>query len=185
MSGVAEAPLCEGKDFRWADGEHERSSGVVFKAVLTDLVIPSSVPLARPGCGKPLELPCVGDAGRLALDNHVEAALPVVGASGQGDVRVAGEVARLLLAGAGSEVQRVVEPDGDQRSDVRPAVCADGRDPEDLGVVDRLKRGLPTGGVSSWLAEARVELCAGCRRHGVPSWVGGWRGGLGDDVVQS
>jgi hypothetical protein len=74
-----------------------------------------------------------------------------------------------LLVGACGEVQRVVEPDGDERSDVWPAVCADGRDPEDLGVLDRLKRVLPTGGLRSWLAESGVELCAGCRRQGVPS----------------
>ena len=62
------------------------------KAILTDLVLPSSVPLLRPGCDEPVELRCVGDAGRLALDNHVEAALPVVGARGQRNARIAGEV---------------------------------------------------------------------------------------------
>ena len=116
MSGVAEAALGEGKDFRWAHSEHERCPGVVSKAILTDLVLPSAVPLLRPGRGEPVELLRVGDAGRLALDDHVETALPFVGASGQRDVRVAGEVARLLLVGACGEVQRVVEPDGDERA---------------------------------------------------------------------
>ena len=56
MSGVAEAALCEGKDFRWADGEHERGPDVVSKAILTDLVLPSPVPLLRPGYGEAVEL---------------------------------------------------------------------------------------------------------------------------------
>src|SRR4051812_43952270 len=169
MPGVAEAALGEGKDSCWVDGVHECGPDVVSKAILTDLVLPSAVPLLRPGCGQPVELLCVGDAGRLALDNHVEAALPVVGPSGQRDARVAGEVERLLLVLARGEVQRVVEPDGDERSDVGPAVCADGRDPEDLGLLDRLERVLPTGGLCCWIADAGVELCAGCRHHGLLS----------------
>src|SRR5690348_4173829 len=115
MSGVAEAALGEGEDFRWVDGEHERVPDVVSKAILSDLVLPSPVPLLCPGCGEPVELLRVSDAGRLALDDHVEAALPVIGARGQRDARVAGEVARLLLVRARGEVQRVVEPDGDER----------------------------------------------------------------------
>src|ERR1700729_4642441 len=161
MSGVTEVSLGEGKNLRWADSEHERGPRVVSKAILTDLVLPSPVPLLRPGCGEPVELLYVGDPGRLALDNHVEAALPVIGAGGQRDARVAGEVARLLLVRARGEVQGVVEPDGDERSDVRPAVCADGRDPEDLGLLDCLERVLPTGGLCCWFAEAGVELCVG------------------------
>src|SRR5205807_5464488 len=87
----------------------------------------------------------------------------------------AGEVARLLLVRARGEVQCVVEPDGDERSDVRPAVCADGRDPEDLGLLDRLERVLPTGGLCCWFAESGIELCAGCRHHGFLS--SGFAGG--------
>src|SRR3984885_8778578 len=113
MSGVAEAALGEGKNFRWADSEHEDGPGAVSKAILTDLVLPSPVPLLCPGCGEPIELLCVGDAGRLSLEHHVEAALPVIGARRQRDARVAGEVACLLLVRARGEVQRVVEPDGD------------------------------------------------------------------------
>ena len=33
MPGVAEAALGEGKDFRWADGEHEHGPGFVSKAI--------------------------------------------------------------------------------------------------------------------------------------------------------
>ncbi|HEV2924030.1 MAG TPA: hypothetical protein VGW98_08350, partial [Solirubrobacteraceae bacterium] len=39
MSRVAEAALGEGKDFRWADSEHERGPDCVSKAILTDLVL--------------------------------------------------------------------------------------------------------------------------------------------------
>ena len=53
MSSVAEAALGEGKDFRWADSEHEGGPGVVSKAIVTDLVLPSPVPLLCPGCGEP------------------------------------------------------------------------------------------------------------------------------------
>src|ERR1700733_11113253 len=122
MSGVAEAALGKGKDLGWADSEHEG----VFKAIPPALVLPSPVPLLCPADGEPVELLCVGDAARVALDNHVEAALPVVGARGQRDARVAGEVVRLLLVWPRGEVQRVVEPDRDERGNVRPAVCADG-----------------------------------------------------------
>src|ERR1700704_3847069 len=97
MAGLAEAALGESKDFRWADSEHEDGPDVVSKAILTDLVLPSPVPLLCPGCGEPVKLLCVGDADRLALDNHVEADLPVVSARGQRDARIASEVARLLL----------------------------------------------------------------------------------------
>src|SRR3984885_3145796 len=166
MSGVAEAALGEGKNFRWADSEHEDGPGAVSKAILADLVFPSPVPLFCPGCGEPVELLCVGDAGRLALHNHVKAAPPGIGARGKRDAGVAGEVARLLLIRTRGEVQCVVEPDGDERSDVRPAVCADGRDPEDLGLLCRLERVLPTGGPCRRIAEAGVELCVGCRHRG-------------------
>ncbi len=49
-------PLGEGKDFRWAHGEHEHAAGFVAKTILIDVVLPSPVPLLRPGCGEPLEL---------------------------------------------------------------------------------------------------------------------------------
>src|SRR5690349_16929479 len=104
MSGVAEATLGKGKNLCWAHREHERCPDVVSKPVLTDLVLPPAVPLLRPRRGEPAELLRVGNADRLALDDHVEAALPFVGASGQRDVRVAGEVARLLLFRARGEV---------------------------------------------------------------------------------
>src|SRR3954447_3738828 len=171
MPGMAEAALRERKDLRRADGEHERGPDVVSKAVLADLVLPSPVPLLRPRRGQPVELLRVGDTRRLALHDHVEAALPVVGAGGQRDARVAGEVARLLLVRARAEVQRIVEPDGDERGDVRAAIAADGRDPEDPRLLDRLERVLPTGGLCCWLAEAGVELCAWCCSHGLRSSV--------------
>jgi hypothetical protein len=40
---VAEAVPGDGKDFRWADGEHEGGPGIVLKAILTDFVLPSPV----------------------------------------------------------------------------------------------------------------------------------------------
>src|SRR3954466_10752623 len=109
MPGVAEGAPGEGKDLRRADGEHERGPDVVCEAVLGDLVFPLPVPLLRPGCGQPLEQLPVGDAYRLALDNHVQAALPVIRAGRQGDARIGGEVELLLLVRARAEMQRVVE----------------------------------------------------------------------------
>jgi len=178
MSCVAEAALGESEDFRWANSEHERGPDVVSKAILTNLVSPSAIPLLRPSRREPAELLRVGDAGRLALDNHVEAALPVVGARGQRDARVTGEVARLLLIRACGEVQCVVEPDGDERSDVWAAVGTDGRDPEDPGLLDRLKRVLPTDRPCCRIAESGVELCAGCPHHGFLSSGSRVAGGL-------
>jgi hypothetical protein len=56
MSGVGETALGEGKDFGWADREHECGPDVVSKAILTDLVSPSPVPFLRPGHGEAVEL---------------------------------------------------------------------------------------------------------------------------------
>ena len=167
MSGVAEAALGEGKDFRWADSEHERGPDMVSKAILTDLVFPSPVPLLCPRCGEPVELLCVGDAGRLALDDHVEAALPVVSARGQRDARVAGEVARLLLVPAGGEV-----PMRRRARRRRAGSRAAGRLVRTVEI-QKISARLIASSVSSqlvgcaaWIAESGVELCAGCRHHG-------------------
>jgi len=116
MSRVAEAALGEGKDFCWADREHERGPSIPSEAILADLVVPSSVPLLRPGFREPVELLCV-------------------------------------------------EPDRDERRDVRPAVCADGRDPEELALADRLEMvdtGL-TGGVRLAKLEQDVDERAGLK----------------------
>ena len=56
MSGLGETALGEGKDFGWADGEHEHGPDLVSKAILTDLVLPSPVPLLRPGNGEAVQL---------------------------------------------------------------------------------------------------------------------------------
>lgn len=56
MSGLGETALGEGKDFGWAHSEHEHGPDIVSKAMLTDLVLPSPVPLLRPGNGEAVEL---------------------------------------------------------------------------------------------------------------------------------
>src|SRR5207244_422109 len=63
----------------------------------------------------------------------------------------------LLLAGAGAEVQRPVQPHGHQRGEVRAAVGADRADPGQLGVLQRPARLVPAGRGRGGVTEARVE----------------------------
>ena len=66
----------------------------------------------------------VGNRDGVALDNDIKSRVPVIASGRQRDVRVAPQVNGLLLVVAGTEVQRLPDPDRDQRGDVRPSVRA-------------------------------------------------------------
>ena len=83
---------------------------------------------------------------------------PRVVAGGQRDLRVVLEVARLLLLEAGAEVHRLVVKDADQRRHVRPAVGAHGREPVQLGLLERARDLGPGRRAGLGVAEAAVEL---------------------------
>src|SRR5205823_13774407 len=73
-------------------------------------------------------------------------------------VRVGSQVRGLLLAGAGGEIDGVIEPDSDEWRDMRSSVGADGRDPEQLGLLERAASLFPVGRDCVLVAESRVEL---------------------------
>src|SRR5437868_3623112 len=73
---------------------------------------------------------------RVSFDHNVESRLPFVVASGERAVRAPRQVDALLLGGTGAEVEGAVLPYGRKRRDVGPTVRADGRDPEQLGLVN-------------------------------------------------
>src|SRR5438477_4506768 len=87
----------------------------------------------------------------------VEAALPVVAAGCQHHVSVSPEVDRLLLLGASGEMHGAIQPDRDQRADVRAPVASDGGDPEQLGGLEGALGRRPIRGGGVGVAESRVE----------------------------
>jgi hypothetical protein len=66
----------------------------------------------------------------VALNHDVYSCVPVIAAGCQNYVRIATQVDTLLLGRAGAEVDGFVEPDGNERRNVRPTIGPDGRDPE-------------------------------------------------------
>ena len=127
------------------------------------LVVPAAVPLRLPRLCEPFEDALLDHLDGLALDHDVEPSLPVVATGHQDHVRVGSQVHGLLLAEAGREIDRVIEPDSDEWRHMRPTVRSDGRDPEQLGVLERPASLIPVGRDRGRVAEARVELSYGLR----------------------
>src|SRR5215469_7211697 len=138
VRGVAEASLAECEHFGGSYRVDLRIAAVrVVETAVFDLVLPPAVPSGRPSAGEPGEQRIVGDRHGIALDDDVEPFVPGAASGGEDDVRVDAQVAGLLLGVAGGEVDGVVEPYRDQRGDMRPAVAANGGDPEQLGALER------------------------------------------------
>lgn len=74
-------------------------------------------------------------------------------------MRVVREIDRLLFGRASAEVNRLIEPDRDERSDVWSPVSPHGADPEELRALERSPRVVPLSGDRFVIAEARVERC--------------------------
>jgi len=129
----------------------------VVEGAVADLELPGSVPLRAPRGGEPVQRGVVGDLDGVALDDDVQAAVPVIAPGGEGDVRVRAQVDGLLFGGAGAEVEGAVEPDGRERGDVRPSVGTDGGDPEQLSGLDHPQRVVPGGRCGARFAEPGVE----------------------------
>jgi hypothetical protein len=132
----------------------------VREAALAGAEGPPPVPLSLPRRGERGQLVAVGDLLGAPFDDNVDAGVPRVRSRGQSDVRVGREVERLLLLGAGAEVQRAVVPDGDQWRDVRAAIGAHGRDPEQLGLRDPRSGLVPREGGRARFGEALIEVRA-------------------------
>src|SRR5260221_11543370 len=159
VPGLAECALAERKDLVRSYREDQGFPGEVMEAAVACLVLPSPVPLVCPRLSQALQHRVVGDLNGVALDHDVQPVLPVVAAGYEDHVRVAAQVDRLLLARAGGEVNGAVEPDGNQRRDVRPSVCADRANPEELGRLDHLAGLVPSDHERARFAEPRVNIC--------------------------
>src|SRR5215467_2780856 len=159
VAGVAEVAFAKREDLAGGDGEHQDpfcAPGVV-EAAVAHLVLPLPGPLRGPRLGEAVERGGVGDLDRVSFDHDVKPRVPVVSPGQQDHVRVAPEVDRLLLGGAGAEVDGAVGPHGHERGDVRPAVCPDRGDPEQLGILERLAGLVPAGGDRIRIAESLVQ----------------------------
>src|SRR5215217_1680923 len=166
----------EREDLYRCDPEHEgqraarlrrgvRAAGLP-EGVLRHLEPPRVLPLEPLGDGSQRAL--VRDALGRALDDDVESVPERVAAGRHHAVRVRAEVALLALAPAGCEVQRAVEPGPDQRGGVRSTVGTHGREPEDLGGLERLVDLGPTRRRRTRAAEGRVELARRVLEHASP-----------------
>src|ERR1051325_327997 len=98
------------------------------KATITCLILPAPIPLRRPYGGQVLQGGFVGDLDGNTLHHHVLTSVPAVAPGHENHVRVVLQVHDLLLTRTCSEMDRSVEPDGNQRTHVRTAVTADGAD---------------------------------------------------------
>jgi hypothetical protein len=134
----------------------------VREAALAGAEGPPPVPLSLPRRGERGQLVAVGDLLGAPFDDNVDAGVPRVRSRGQSDVRVGREVERLLLLGAGAEVQRAVVPHGHQRRLVRAPVGPDRGQPGQLGRLQHRPGLIPAGRVAAGLAEALVQ--GGLRR---------------------
>src|SRR5262249_11795400 len=102
--------------------------------------------------------------------DDVEPFLPLVAAGREDHASIGSEVDGLLLVRARGEVEGLVQPDGDERRDMRPTVGSHGRDPEQLGLLENVSRLVPTGGDGVRITEARVELRVGTSHSGYSSF---------------
>src|SRR5215510_1468374 len=156
---VAEVALAEGEDLGGCYREDQGHTAIfVVKRTVTDLVVPSSVPLRGPRRREAFQRAVVANLDGITLDHHVQPTVPAVAAGGQGHVRACAQIDGLLLAGAGGEVDRPVEPHGNQGCDVGPPVRPDRADPEQVGRLQRLAGLIPARGNRAWLTEPRIDL---------------------------
>src|SRR5262245_12757200 len=118
---LAEGAFPKRQDLRGPDGEHDCGAAVfVVKRAVVHFILPLSVPFPSPGLREAFESVIIRELDRVALSHDVYSCLPLVAASCQNYVRIATQVDRLLLGRARAEVDGFVEPDGNERSNVRP-----------------------------------------------------------------
>src|SRR5215217_3456649 len=111
-----------------------------------DLELPVLAVLGEPRGRQPLQHLRIRHANRRALDHHILAAVPAVGAGTacrHSHVRVGVEIALLLLLGAGAERERTVLPDAHEQYGMQTPVRADGDDPVQLRVDQQALDGSP------------------------------------------
>src|ERR1700728_1217633 len=143
--------------------------GVAEVAAASD-PLPPPVPLCGERGGDPAEHGIVGHLYRVTFHDDVQAAVPPVAAGGEHHVGVGAQVDELLLVGTGGKPDGSLRPGGDDWGDVRPAVGAHGRDPEQLGPLQRSAGLLPPDGGRGRGAVSLVELGDRGRHRHLPSW---------------
>jgi hypothetical protein len=94
----------------------------------------------------------VSHSHRVALDDKVET-VEIIAACSQHAARILSKILRLALVGTGAEIQRTLEPDSEQRSDVRSSIGTDCGQPVELGVVKFPTPPLPGCRDRIWTAE--------------------------------
>src|SRR6266540_2284594 len=104
-------PPSETEDLRWGHFEEEN---------VADREAPTFPVLRNVRLDHATQRGVVGHSQGPTLDDDVESIVEVVAARSDGDLTVLRHVLRLALPITGGEVERAVEPDGDQRNDVRP-----------------------------------------------------------------
>src|SRR5512132_190305 len=119
---IAAPVVCEGLGGSHLEHRHLALASWVAEDAVTHVVGP--VVLRFPEPGQPMQPALVADLNGVAFDDEVEALPEVVAAGREDAMRVALDVPLLLLALAGAEVKRAIEPDRDERCDVRSSVCA-------------------------------------------------------------
>jgi len=128
---LAEGAFPKRQDLRGPDGEHDCGAAVfVVKRAVAHFILPLSVPFPSPGLREAFERVIIRELDGVALNHDVYSCVPVVAASCQNYVRIPIQVDRLLLGCVGAEVDGFVELDSNERSNVRPTIGPDGRDPE-------------------------------------------------------
>src|SRR5580765_2634970 len=127
VARLAEGSLGEREHIGGLHREHEDCVGVclVPEAALVHLVLPAAVPLRLPRLCEPFEDALLYHLSGLALDHDPPSSLPFVATGHQDHVLVGSQVHGLLLAEAGREMDRVIEPESDEWRRMRPTVRSD------------------------------------------------------------
>src|SRR5215510_5282627 len=128
---LAEGAFPKRQDLRGPDAEHDCGAAVfVVKRAVAHFILPLSVPFPSPGLREAFERVIIRELDGVALNHDVYSCVPVVAAGCQNYVRIATQVERLSLRSDGAEVDGFVEPDGNERSNVRPTIGPYRRDPK-------------------------------------------------------
>jgi hypothetical protein len=138
------------------------------------LVIPAAVPLALPGRSEPLQCVAISHPDCPTFDDDIHPDVPLIATGQKNDTLIAVQVGCFLLGLPGAEMQRFIEPDGDEWRHVGSAVGPHGRYPEQLGSFQRLASVFPARSGGPRIAAELVQR-GGWHRHDLllnhPSWL--------------
>src|SRR5215204_828216 len=156
--GVAVLTFGEGVGRYRGNLEHAGFAGIEVEPAVAHLEVPLAAVLRLVRIGDALQLGVVAHLDRVAFDHEVHPFVQRVAPGHQDAVRVAGDVLGLLLLRTRAEVQGVVQPEGQQRRDVRPSVGAYRRHPEQLRIREPLPRLRPRGCGDAVVAVPGIQL---------------------------